>query len=353
MNRLDTLRTALVYPRGDALEALTAALLATAYGWRGWERDLRAWNAIRQAGLESADLRAMLAIRSDWPLAIHAAISMQRDGYLREATLRVLDRHPGRLALAALLNRIADPVPAIAAFAMDALARRLNTVAADDLIWALPLIDALARTVRGAASRLAVLVNARLQTPEMRGALHTAWHAPDARLRRSALGRSAQLARSADAHAAVLACALRDSSPVIRNWAADQVFERCAPPHLGRLLDVISTHGGPRARLMAVRVRRRQGDAAAVEQACFDHNANVRFYARRYARALSQKMNFHARAWAILDRPESPLRQQIGALAVLSEFGAQEDRARLQPWVCSRNARIAAEARRTLSLLPD
>ena len=111
--------------------------------------------------------------------------------------------------------------------------------------------------------------------------------------------------------------------------------------------------GGPRLRLMALRVRRRDGDVDALRQACFDGNANVRFYARRYLRVHEKSTDFRALAWAILDAPSRSIAETIGALSVLSEFGVAEDRARIDEWTTGVNAKIAAEARRTLELLPD
>lgn len=345
------LQAALTSPYTDASKRLADALLAAAYDWRAWERALRARKAIEQAGLTGPAIRSLLAERSGWPRAVHAAVSMQRDGRLREAALCALMWQADRLALATLINRIADPVPAIAQRAIDTLTEQIDRFAPTDLVWALPLIDAMAQTVRGARSTLAAVIDQRLRRPEMAGALRRIGDHPDARLRYSAALRRIEYARTPEQLIATLDKALRDPSPVLRSRAAAEAIERCTDAQIEPLLKIMSAYGGPRARLMALRVLRRQGDSAAVARGCFDHNANVRFYARRYARALGKTVDFRALAWAILKTPTSTTRQQIGALAVLSEYGLGTDRAQLELWAHAPHTRVAAEARRTLSLL--
>ncbi|MGK0362567.1 MAG: hypothetical protein ACI9U2_004888, partial [Bradymonadia bacterium] len=223
-----------------------------------------------------------------------------------------------------------------------------------DLVWALPLIDAMASTLRGAQSILAARTTARLhaQPTAFRHALTRASSSPDMHLRLSAAQHQTALPGTAAQRAQTLDIALRDGSPVLRRWAAEEAVRRCEPPHLGPLLETMTRFGGPRLRLLALRVGRRQSDVAALRQACFDGNANVRFYARRYLRVHEKGTDFRALAWALLDAPSASAAQRIGALSVLSEYGVAADRPRVREWTAGVKARVAAEARRTLELLP-
>lgn len=339
----------------EADAALLAHLDASSRGWRAWERALRDRRALHKAGVDTLTIRDRLGEEPAWSIGVWCAVSMQRDGYLREHAVRLLSDCADRVALAALINRTADPVPQIATLATAATTRRIADVAPDDLVWALPLIDAMASTLRGAQSILTARVAARLRAKPrvFRRALTRAIKSPDLHLRLSAARSLHALPGTPEQQAQTLETALRDSSPIVRRWAADEALRSVEAPHLDPLLDTMTQFGGPRLRLMALRVRRRQGDVEALRLACFDGNANVRFYARRYLRVYEKGTDFRALAWAILDGPSPSVAQKIGALSVLSEFGVAADRPRIEAWTTGVNAKVAAEARRTLELLPD
>ena len=338
----------------EADSALLAALDETSHGWRAWERALRDRRAVLKAGVDAMTVRTRLGTQPAWSVAVWCAVSMQRDGHLREHAVRLLSACNDRVALAALINRTADPVPQIAVLASTGLTRLITRTSPDDLVWALPLIDAMAGTLRGAQSILSARIAARLraQPAAFRRALTRAASSPDLHLRLSAAQHQSALPGTAEQRAQTLDTALRDGSPILRRWAAEEALQRCEPPHLAPLLATMTRFGGPRLRLMALRVRRREGDVDALRQACFDGNANVRFYARRYLRVHEKGTDFRALAWALLDARASSVAQKIGALSVLSEFGEAGDRDRIEAWTTGVKAKVAAEARRTLELLP-
>ncbi|WP_437939417.1 hypothetical protein [Sorangium sp. So ce341] len=148
-----------------------------------------------------------------------------------------------------------------------------------------------------------------------------------------------------------LALALEDTSPPVRRWAGRTALAVVPQHELEPLLRLLADNRSPSLRLLALREYRRRADADRIEAACLDGNANVRFYARRYLRKLHRRVDQRDHALAILASSAGQTAQLVGALAVLSEFGREQDRPLLETFVRDKRARVAAEAARTLRLL--
>jgi HEAT repeat protein len=279
-----------------------------------------------------------------------AALSMQRDGFLRERVTAELSKRGERIALAAVFNRVADPVPEIASRAYEALSRMLLPERLPQVVWCLPLIDRVASTPRGEESqvkiRLADFLRGNLEAAAAE--LDEALGSSDPHLRLSVY---AHLARSfPERVSSRLARALSDRSPAVRSWAGLGALSS-AKAQLDTLLPLLASNRSPALRLLALREYRRRGDTHGIRAACLDGNANVRFYARRYLKKLQVEIDHRETALTVLNHRESPTSRVVGALALLSELGRERDRALIASFEDDKRASVAAEARRTLRLL--
>lgn len=145
--------------------------------------------------------------------------------------------------------------------------------------------------------------------------------------------------------------ALQDSNPAVRSWAGHAVLSSVPPDAFEPLLELLATNRSPSLRLLALREYRRRADADAIEAACLDGNANVRFYARRYLGKLRGHVDHRARALTVLQDPCADAAALIGALAALSESGRAEDRTLVAVFTTDPRVKVAAEAVRTLRFL--
>jgi hypothetical protein len=154
----------------------------------------------------------------------------------------------------------------------------------------------------------------------------------------------------------VLAAALADVDPITRRWAAELTRRRAiTPPEVqAALLPRMERDRAPAVRLVALRARARAGAVDPVARAAFDGNAGVRFFARKYLRALGAAVDAidqRARALAILADPGASRAALVGALATLSDLGRREDAPAVERFLADRRPTVAGEARRTLGLL--
>lgn len=344
--------------RDTILDASRAAALRASLerdgsrGFRRFDRILRSRTAYARVGLKLTEFSALL----DGDIAalstpLLACLSMQRDGFLRERAVALLAQRYEPIALASIVNRIADPVPQVAARAHAAWHALHLSLQVPHLVWCLPVLDFVYQTPRGAASGFQAEVDAFLlrHAEQTLHALEEATRASDQHLRLSAFAQLARLFPSALVPR--LPEALNDSSPPVRLWAARTTFVLVPAGELEPLLHLLAQNRSPSLRLLALREFRRRANADAIEAACLDGNANVRFYARRYLRKLQRVVEHRDTALAILCNPTAATARTVGALAILSEFGRPQDRSIIAQFADDARVSVAAEARRTLDLL--
>ncbi|WP_437611821.1 hypothetical protein WMF20_07200 [Sorangium sp. So ce834] len=320
--------------------------------FRYFDRILRSREAYARVGLDLTEFSSLLPCDiSSLSTALLVCLSMQRDGYLRQRAVSALAARVEAISLAGVANRIVDPVPQVAEQARDVWTSLLSSSSVRHLVWCLPLIDMVIKTPRGARSGVLRDVDRSMSRfPDLAVAeLDLATRSPDQHLRLSAFTHLARL--FPDELAPRLALALEDASPPVRLWAGRTALAVVPQHELEPLLRLLADNRSPSLRLLALREYRRRADADRIEAACLDGNANVRFYARRYLRKLHRRVDQRDHALAILTSSAGQTAQLVGALAVLSEFGREQDRPLIETFVRDKRARVAAEAARTLRLL--
>lgn len=283
-----------------------------------------------------------------------ALASMQRDGWGRARALQSLaaDRPIGGLQLSLVIVRLNDPVPEIAALAQDSL-RALPSGCLPAIVASLPLIAGAEQTVRASTSKALRALVQRLERARehvLTALVHGAASA-DPDVRRHAIERLATLSPLDPRAAQSLRGGLDDPDPRVRSHCAQLVAHANLPAALvDPLLPQLERARSPHTRLLALRWHRRRGDEAALLRACFDANAGVRHYARRYHRALGRRVDYRELALVRLEQRE-PSDALVGALATLADLGHACDRPAIEALLEHPHARVVREARRTLELL--
>jgi len=336
------------------LEALLEAAPITTFATL--DRSLRDRGAHRRAGLPMLDLDTSTLEESrratSDSIAPVAVAALGRSGWARHAAVDALTGRTDRTSVALLITRLTDPVDEIATAAWRAFEPLLADSNAAVLAACLPLLehtDSRARAGRFAArSRVVALLMSRAGLE----ALADAARSTDSAVRYSACRALAVKCAGTPAIERVLRWALGDSDPRTRRWAADVFANRAMTPAgiAERLVSLLAADPSPALRLAALRWRARAGDVAALTQAAFDANANVRFFARRFLARCDAVIDYRSRALASLADSASTA-ELIGALAVLSESGRAADREAVSAFCDDARTRVAAEAARTLSML--
>lgn len=295
------------------------------------------------------------------PFGLVALASMQRNGHVREAATRALRESRDPVAFRLLLVRCNDVVPSVAAAAEAGLLAWLSETHADAMTEALPLIDALGRTVRAAASASLSQLSHLLAAPShaidraLAAAVRTSH---DERTRRLAIERLAKRDPPDETLTRILALCLGDADPRVRLASARLAASKRTPVQVREtLLPMLERDRAPSVRLVALRTRY-QADpeqaARAIARATLDPNGNVRHHARMYLARSSHGFDTRAEALARLSQAE--VTTLIGALAALSDVGLRADIAAIDPFSTHGNARVRREAARTLAclhILPD
>jgi hypothetical protein len=264
-------------------------------GWLRLDELARAWKYTRQAPLdEVADWRPLLAVGND---AVHlAAASMYRDGRVREAAVRALDRTAGPVAAAALAVRVADWVPEIGSAASAALAARTEPEDVAAIISVLLALRQRRRGERTAAGYLAAIAAGPAATLE---ALAVAGE----RARR--LWALAALApRGLLSPAALAERAKRDPDPVVALWCARSLAgpDGELPPGIGAQL-LESGRAGVRA-FAAGHVSADELTRQRLGSLLLDHSGAVRSIARwRWRRDHGSAAPVYRAALTSADRP--------------------------------------------------
>ncbi|KIG15160.1 hypothetical protein DB30_05860 [Enhygromyxa salina] len=281
-----------------------------------------------------------------------ALAAMQRNGWTRARALAALDAEVDELAVCVLVTRLNDPVAEIATEADRLLHGKRGSEWLVALIAALPLIETTSDTVRASRSELAGQVQALLRDHPRRAwtALARATKAVDADVRAAAIVRLARNFPEREEARRALESGLVDLDPRVRRGVAELIASGQLPKDLAdTLLSRLELDRSPAIRLLGLRWRRKQADAEALLRACFDRNASLRHYARRYSRGVGVTTDYRSLA---LERLASMHRTElVGALATLSDVGRAEDCKQIEPLTQHPSRQVRDEARRTLALL--
>ncbi|MEO5928984.1 MAG: hypothetical protein ABIR47_03540 [Candidatus Kapaibacterium sp.] len=145
-----------------------------------WHRDASLWEDITPSKLLE------FYLTESWDLTRVGLYSLHRNGYLREAAVRIISGTPDRAGIHILLLRLNDHVPVIRNIATEAIRERIVPAYCDRWIEALPFLNRLKEMKRGSHGWLAVRVYEMLHLPECRGALQAGLASPDPLIHRSA-----------------------------------------------------------------------------------------------------------------------------------------------------------------------
>lgn len=317
------------------------------------DRELRGGSPWLFHGIPPAEVAALASGPAG--LGALALLTMQRNGYTRETAVSWLASVDDPLALRLLLLRLNDPVPRIVEVAEAAVLPWLDARRVEALVGALPLLEAMAHTVRAARTTIAARAESvlLLAGAALRRALRAAIaESADEDVRRLAVLR---LAEGSDEEAiAALRQGLDDRSPRVRLATARWLGSgHRSPAIVAAVLPWLERSRSPHVRLLSLRLRRDDGSPAArdaVLSRCLDGNAVVRYHARCQLRARGSDVDFRALALRCLE-PGRPGDELVGALAVLSDIGRREDIERVRAFLEHPVRRVCAEARRTLDIL--
>ena len=317
------------------------------------DRELRGSSSALLHGVPPRQVAALAA--GSGGLGALALLSMQRNGYTRQAAVSWLGPIVDPLVLRLLLLRLNDVVSNVTDAAMDAVRGWLDVRKASALVAALPLLDTMTNTVRAARSGIAERARQVLALSNpgaARALLAAAREASDEDVRRLAILRLVD--GSTEQAIEAVRLGLADRSPRVRlatgRWlggARRPIAVRAA------VVPLMEANPSPTLRLLALRLRR--GDASeaahqAVLARCLDGNAVVRFEARCQMRERGDGVDF--RALALERLAEGSERDElVGALAVLSDIGRREDIETVRRFLEHPVRRVAAEAERTLGIL--
>ena len=318
---------------------------------RSWWALDRAARTQDRVGLSLAQVERCAGLEAGRIGALTLA-SMQRDGWARARAVEILIETRDELGVCALVVRLNDPVPAIAAAADRGLRTKRSAAWLGSWVAALALIEHAHTTIRagqhelarftetlvhdqGRAARVALLAGTKATGPGVRGAA-IAW--------------LARVFPTCEEAPLALELGLGDPCPQVRRRVAELIASRELPEALSEpLLPRLELDRAPAIRLLGLRWRRRRGDSDALLGACFDANAALRHYARRYHRSTGALVDYRELALGRLGSTQ--VGTLVGALATLSDVGRAEDRARLEAFAAHSSRAVRAEAQRTLALL--
>jgi HEAT repeat protein len=257
--------------------------------------------------------------------AAFAIASLSRSGYLRERSVRALDRAvtDGREILFLVL-RTADHVPQVRQAATSALASRITPANGAALVRALPLTMHLRQFRRHGEPTASEPILRFLTSPEGWPVLSAGLHASDARVRRESFA----LAFSAGEHRSeVVQLALRSGDPLVRLWGVRQSAIEPAP-----LDDLLAAARYPFTPVRAAALERLSLVDPAVaasewKRALLDSSPSIRALARR--RLLAETTSLDLRAFYRYALAGTEPTSLAPAIAGLAEVGRAEDAAEI------------------------
>lgn len=297
---------------------------ACRWGARPDSEITRAWQRLTAMHLLSLDAIGP-GMQSAWVVA-----SFHPNGYVREAAVRRLADWPlgigiGR-ELGALLLRMNDWVPTVAAQAATAVERRLTLDYAAVWLPALPLLQRLGHHTRRSADTLMARIDALLCAPAARRVLREGLQSTHRNVGRDAIRLLLAAPLGTDEYVDVVTVALRSTDPVVRVQAAASVYSRISEPAIAPLVPTLLEDPYPPVRqrgLAAIAEHGRATSMESLERALLDQSAAVREIARYGLRRLGWPTPFTAFYSAALVRAEQP-RVLAAAVRGLGETGGPE-----------------------------
>jgi hypothetical protein len=265
--------------------------------------------------------------------SVLAVASFHRSGFVREAAVRGLAASGDGRAVRFLVVRLNDWVEQVQAAARATVDAFLRPEHAQDMIAALPLVEALARQRRADHRNVVSRVFAFIQSAECAPAVQAGCYASDRDTRRACFDLALTAGRRPAAD--VLKDALADREPAVRLWAARSV-ERAFPADWAKRLARRALKD------RSIQVRRVALAALATglsdeqakplfEAALLDTNTTARWQARAFmlARGPFDLAAFYRRALSLATQPAA-IR---GALFGLGESGTKDDLPMVLPYL--------------------
>ena len=295
------------------------------------------WRADGWRSMTPADVRILVELTGD-PLTVGAATSMNRNGFVREAGVRVLDQLDDPRVLRWLVLRTTDRVREVRSPAATAVIRRVDTALGDAFVDTLPVLlgqrfepGREAHEVRVAA--LAMLADARSRAALTRGTSH-----PDRTVRRQAFAVLAANEPNND----LLREALRAGDVVAAAEVARAVL--ALPDEREDCIRLLA-----RARLAplrAIAVWEARADSAltaVVHDALYDRSATVRRLAMQVAGFDDARLRELYRD--ALTRPD----RREAALHGLADVGEAQDATVASEWLAGARTRVRVAATRLVA----
>lgn len=285
-------------------------------------------------------------------VALLCAASLDRNGILREASVRSLRMSVAPYARRFLWMRLDDVVSAIALLADEALSNVARTP--DALVADIALLDQLAARERARTRPSLVAAMRALKSKGARAALQVGLASNDAEVRSSCARRLANEGDDAVRIEALL-IALRDPSPRVHLWAAREAALRKTSASVAfAVAPAMCAHEEPSVRLRGVRILVRADDAhEALLAATIDVDASVRFAARA-AVVRGGAFDYRAVALGALSEEAPDVRRVLGALGAMYDVGERDDWRLVSQYLAHPLVRVRAEALRALtSLAPE
>jgi hypothetical protein len=277
------------------------------------------------------DLVEFRRVHKAWSLM--AVASTHRSGFIREAAVRGLATCGDGRAVRFLVVRLNDWVDQVRAAARSALEAFLRPAHAQDVIAALPLIEALARQRRGDHRDVVSRVFAFLRSPECAPAVRAGCSAPERDTRRACF--ELELSGGRRLPADVLKEALSDREPAVRLWAARELaraFPAAWAEALARQALKDRSVQIRRVALAALATSLSDEQAKSLfEAALLDTNTTARWQGRVFMlqRGPFDLAAFYRRALSTATQPAAVR----GALLGLGESGKVEDVSLVVPFM--------------------
>jgi HEAT repeat protein len=295
------------------------------------------WQADGWRSLTPADVRSLVELTAD-PLTVGAATSMHRNGFVREAAVRVLDQLDDPRVLPWLVVRTTDWVREVRSLATTAVLRRVDPALADAFVDALPLLLGQRFEADRAAHKARAAVLAMLADAPGRAALTRAKGHPDRTVRRQAFAVLAANEPNND----LLREALRAGDVVAAAEVARAVL--ALPDEREECIRLLA-----RARLAPLRAtavweaRADSALTAVVHDALYDRSAPVRRLAMQVAGFDDARLRGLYRE--ALTRPD----RREAALHGLADIGEAQDATVAPKWLAAASTRVRVAATRLLA----
>jgi hypothetical protein len=280
------------------------------------------------------------------PVEILCIASCHRDGYVRAAALRELDRHSGFLPLCFFLLRANDWVAAVRGKARSTLFERISWRVANDLLLALPLVRVVRSGQRADHSTLIELVDQALLAEQSHAAVLARFPALDLAskeyLVNLAIGSASDSLRQS-----LIALSTEDANQLVRRIGYRLRLQELPPDRRSAWFAAVGSDRAAAVRHVALQyppAPLNPRDVDVIRRLVLDRAAGLR--------AMSRPL-WEASGGSAADLYRAALAEgsPVGALLGLGEVGGLDDAARLTPFTTASSPRKRAAAIRSLGYL--